>query len=79
MLYLSLADSIINYCLSSYGRTHKTSINKNFNLQYRLLKTIVPPKVKQKLNLKEKALFHYCKILNIYDKIELSIVCEAHK
>lgn len=77
-LYLSLADSIISYCLSSYGRTFTTNINKIYELQRRILKTIVPPKIKQKYTHNELGLFHYCKTLTVHDKIELCIVDEEY-
>lgn len=76
LLYLSMADSIISYGLSSYGRTYKTYLKKIFDIQIRLLKNIVPLKVKYKHKDNYEKLFQYCKVLNVYDKFKLAIISE---
>lgn len=79
LLYMSLADSIINYGISSYGRTFKTNIQSIYNIQLRMLKSIVPLKVKYKYKNNYKKLFQYCRVINVFDKIDLAIVNEYHE
>lgn len=77
MMYKSLAESIISYGLSSYGRTYKTHLDLVYKLQIRLLKQIVPYNInKYKNNCHE--LFGFCKILPIYEKIKLSLLTEEY-
>lgn len=76
LLYLSMADSIINYGLSSYGRTYKTYLRYIYNLQIRLLKTIVPLKIKYRYRDNYQKLFQYCKVMSVYDKIKVAIITE---
>jgi hypothetical protein len=75
MLYMSLAQSVIGYGLSSYGRTFKTYIDKIYRVQTSLIKTIIPNSVKKK-HLGQEELFKYCKIINIYNHIKIEIVSE---
>jgi hypothetical protein len=49
LLYLALADSVIGYALGTYGRTFKTNMEKIYNLQIRILKTIVPKHIKKNM------------------------------
>lgn len=76
LMYMSLADSVISYGLTSNGRTYKTYLNDIYNLQIRILKTIVPLKVKFKNKDNYHNLFHYCKVLSIFDKRDLAIVTQ---
>lgn len=78
MLYLALADSVISYGLSSYGRTYKTYLNNIYKLQIRLLKTIVPKKIKLKYQHDYSELFQYCHILPVQNMIKLSILKEEY-
>lgn len=77
LLYLSLADSIISYGLSSYGRTYKTNIDCIYKLQLSILKTIVPTYMKNKLK-DESSVFKYCKVMSIFKKFDMSIVLEEY-
>lgn len=76
MLYNALADSIIGYGLSSYGRTYKTYIENIYKLQLRLLKTIVPNSVKNKYKNDYSNLFKHCRIIDIYNKIKMYVICD---
>ncbi|CAH2104643.1 unnamed protein product [Euphydryas editha] len=77
-LYKSLAESIISYGLSSYGRTYKTHLNKIYTLQLRLLKEIVPINIKNKFRNDYHQLFEHCKIMPIHDKIKLTLLSEEY-
>lgn len=79
LLYMSLADSVISYGLASYGRTFKTSLNHIYNLQLRLLKAIVPAKIKYKYKNNYENLFNYCKVMNVFDKLDLAIVIQYNE
>ncbi|XP_048483281.1 uncharacterized protein LOC119692001 [Plutella xylostella] len=76
LLYLSMADSIINYGITSYGYTYKTYLKRIYNIQTRLLKTIVPLKIKYEHRNNYENLFQYCKVMSVYDKVKLAIVCD---
>lgn len=75
-LYLALADSVIDYGLSSYGRTYKTYIEDIYKLQLRILKTIVPKKIKQQFQDDDSGLFKHCQIVNVFDKVRLRVISE---
>lgn len=75
-LYVALGESIISYGLSSYGRSCKTNLNLIYQLQLRILKTIVPYKVKINHKNNYHDLFHYCKILPIHEKIQYTLLVE---
>lgn len=77
-MYKALVESTISYGLSSYGRTYKTYLDRIYNLQYRLLKQIVPNKIKDKFRNNELGLFHYCGILPIHRKVELILLQEQY-
>lgn len=75
-MYKALVESIVSYGLSSYGRTFKTYVEQIYNLQYRLLKLIVPRKIKQKYKNNPMGLFKYCEVLPIQDKIDFCLLNE---
>lgn len=75
-MYKALAESLISYGLSSYGRTFKTYIDPIKNLQKRMLKTIVPPKEYIKLKDEGRSVFNYCKIVPIHDKFCMNLLME---
>lgn len=75
-LYLALADSIISYGLSSYGRTYKTYLINIYKLQLKLLKTIVPKKTKILYENNEIGLFQHSNILPINQKVKIAILKE---
>lgn len=75
-MYKSLAESIINYGLSSYGRTFKSHLDKIYILQLRLLKEVVPLKIKIKFKNDYYELFKFCEILPIHLKIKKGLLCE---
>ncbi|CAK1585022.1 unnamed protein product [Parnassius mnemosyne] len=77
LLYKSLAESIISYGLSSYGRTSKTHLDNIFSLQLRILKKIVPIKIKDTFKDYRK-LFAFCKILPIHEKVELTLLSQYY-
>lgn len=79
LIYKALADSIISYGLSSYGRTYNSYINKIYNLQIKILKQIVPPNIKQKYKHNDNAIFKYCDVLPIQKKVKLSLILENHE
>ncbi|CAK1597320.1 unnamed protein product [Parnassius mnemosyne] len=76
LLYLALANSIINYGLSSYGRTFKTYIQEIYKIQLKILKAIVPSYVKQLYRHDDSNLFKYCNTLNVYEETKLAVICE---
>lgn len=76
LLYMAMADSIINYGISSYGRTYITYLQKIYNIQVRILKTIVPLKIKLKYRNNYDKLFQHCRIMNVFDKVKLAIALE---
>lgn len=75
-LYLSLADSIILYGISSYGRTYKTYMEQIHKLQITLLKTIVPNKIRKSHKDDNNDLFQHCKVINTYNRFRLSLLVE---
>lgn len=77
-LYLALADSIISYGLSSYGRTYKTYLINIYKLQLKLLKTIVNKRTKMLYENNEIGLFQHCNILPINQKIKIAILKEEY-
>lgn len=76
MLYYALADSIITYCLSSYGLTFKTYLDRIKQLQIRLLKYLVTKKTKLKCKPHYEKLFKICKIIPVHMKVEYLIAIE---
>jgi hypothetical protein len=76
LLYMAMADSVINYGISSYGRTYKTHLRQICNIQIRLLKAIVPLKIKHKYRHNYTKLFQYCRVLNVFDKVKLAMILE---
>lgn len=76
LLYISLAESTIAYGLSSYGRTYKSHLDKIYSLQLRLLKKIVPEKIKYKFKSDYTKLFKFCKILPLQEKVYKTLLVE---
>ncbi|KAI5646221.1 reverse transcriptase (RNA-dependent DNA polymerase) domain-containing protein [Phthorimaea operculella] len=74
-MYNALAESVISYGLSSYGRTFDTYLNEIYKLQVRILKLIVPHKIKNIL-CTESEIFSFCGVLPIKLKFRLSILKE---
>lgn len=70
MLYNSLAESYIQYGLTSYGRTYTTYLNQIYNLQLRILKKMVSNTVKQQFNDYELGLFEHCKVLPVHTQFK---------
>lgn len=69
-MYTALAESIISYGLTSYGRTFKTYLDKIYNLQIRLLKLVVPSSIKNKYRDNYAGLFKYCRVLPVQVRAE---------
>lgn len=76
MLYMSLAESILSYSLSSYGRTYKTYLDNIYKIQLSMVKTIVPNSIRNKYKHDEENLFRYCKIINVHDKFRMMLICD---
>lgn len=78
LLYSSLAESIIDYGLSSYGRTYKSHIDKIYLLQLRILKQIVPKKIKTKFQNNYSELFKFCKVIPIHERVHKILLIENY-
>lgn len=77
-MYLALAESIITYGITSYGRTFKCFIDRILNLQLRILKTILPNNIKSQLLDNKAKIFEYCKIIPIHEKIKYNVLVEQY-
>lgn len=77
-MYKTLVESIISYGLSSYGRTYKTYLEQIYNIQYRLLKLLVPLKIKIKYTEDPAGLFKYCGVLPISEKVKYNLLVENY-
>lgn len=77
-MYKALAESILSYGLSSYGRTYKTYLDQIYNIQYRLLKLIVPLKIKNKYSEDPMGLFKYCGVIPIHKKVDYTLLMEQY-
>lgn len=77
-MYNALAESIIAYGITSYGRTFKSYTEKISKLQVRLLKLIVPRKIKHQFKDNVIELFKYCKVLPIQIKLNMSLLIEQY-
>lgn len=75
-MYVAMAESIISYGITSYGRTFKTYIDKISILQIRLLKLIVPRNIKEQYKENIISIFEFCNILPIQDKVHMSLLIE---
>lgn len=78
MLYLSLADSVISYGLSTYGRSYKTYLENIHKLQLSILKTITPKNINKQYKDDYTNLFLHCKVINVFDKIKMAIITEEY-
>lgn len=76
LIYKSFCESTINYGLTSYGRTFKTYLDSIFKLQVRLLKLIVPTKIKNSSKNDETKLFKYCQTLPVYTNVNFMLLKE---
>ncbi|KAI5639343.1 reverse transcriptase (RNA-dependent DNA polymerase) domain-containing protein [Phthorimaea operculella] len=76
-LYTSLAESIVSYGLSSYGRTFKSYLDRIYNLQIRLLKLVLPFNLKNKFKT-ENEIFNFCEVLPIHYKYSLQFLKEHY-
>lgn len=75
-MYKALAESIVSYGLTSYGRTFKTYLDKIHNLQTRLLKLVVPKYVRNKYRDNYTGLFKHCKVLPVQARAEYLFLIE---
>lgn len=75
-LYKALGESIIGYGLSSYGRTYKSHLDHIYELQLRILKKIVPLKIKEKHKDDYSELFAFCGIMPIHEKVKYTLLVE---
>ena len=76
-IYLSLADSVIRYGISTYGRSFKTFIKQIYRLQLAILKVIVPIKIKEKYKEDYSKLFEYCKVMSVFNLYKIQVICEG--
>ncbi|KAI5651769.1 reverse transcriptase (RNA-dependent DNA polymerase) domain-containing protein [Phthorimaea operculella] len=76
-MYTGLAQSIILYGLSSYGRTFKTYLDQIYNIQVRILKLVVPFDVKSKVT-DDLELFQFCKVLPVQILFKIQILKEQY-
>ncbi|KAJ8721571.1 hypothetical protein PYW07_002346 [Mythimna separata] len=75
-MYVALAESIVAYGITSYGRTFKSYTERISKLQVRLLKSIVPKKIKLKCKENVIELFKYCKVLPVQTRFNMAILIE---
>lgn len=78
-VYYTLAESIISYGVSSYGRTFKSYLDQIKLIQIRFLKLLVDKQVKENCKGDYLVLFKLCKILPIHDKVSLMIALEEYR
>ncbi|KAI5639565.1 reverse transcriptase (RNA-dependent DNA polymerase) domain-containing protein [Phthorimaea operculella] len=74
-MYNALAESIITYGLSSYGRTFRSYLDDIYKLQVRLLKLVVPFNFKIRI-WDEAELFTYCKVLPVHLNFKFQMLKE---
>lgn len=74
MLYNSLAESYIQYGLCSYGLTYETYLNKIYDLQIRILKNIVPNKIRRQYGEDPTGLFKHCKVLPVHSQVKFVLL-----
>lgn len=75
-LYKALGETIIQYGLGSYGRTCKTHLDPIYRLQLRILKAIVPPKIKTRYQDNHNELFHHCAVLPIHSQVKYMLITD---
>lgn len=78
MMYNALAESYIQYGLSSYGRTYKTYLDTIYRLQLRILKNIVSNNIKKNLSNNDIELFKHCKILPVHMQVKFVLLKEQY-
>lgn len=76
MLYNSLAQSYIQYGLSSYGRTYSTYLNQIYRLQLKILKIIVSTQIKIQFQNDDIGLFRHCKTLPVHTQFKFNLLKE---
>lgn len=76
LVYNSLAESYIQYGLSSYGRTYATYLNQIYKLQIKILKNIVSTKIRLQFKDDDMGLFKHCNVLPIEIQFMHSILKE---
>ncbi|KAG7312056.1 hypothetical protein JYU34_001502 [Plutella xylostella] len=75
-IYKSLAESLIFYGLTSYGRTFNTYLDRIYALQLRILKMLVPPKIKEQFKDDTEGLFQHCKVLPVHSNVHYALLKE---
>lgn len=78
MVYYALADSVLSYGLSIYGRTFMTYKKEIKCIQTRLIKYLVSKKIKTLCNKDYEKLYPICKILPIDLKVKFLIAMEHY-
>lgn len=79
LLYMALADSVISYGISSYGRTFATYLHDIYKLQRKMLKIIVPRYIKKRFENDDRGLFGYCRVINVYDRVKFNLLTEENR
>ncbi|KAG7296944.1 hypothetical protein JYU34_019847 [Plutella xylostella] len=77
-VYYALVESLIDYGLTSYGRTFKSYLDEIKNLQVRFLKLLVNNKTKERYRGDFNALFSHCKILPVHEKAQCLIAAQYY-
>lgn len=75
-LYKALVEPVVDYGLSSYGRTFKSYLEPLLNLQTRIIKNIVGPKIKNKFRENCNGLFKHCGVLPVDLKFKYVLLKE---
>lgn len=75
-MYTALAESIITYGITSYGRTFKTYLDQIYNLQLRILKLILPKSLKIQFQDNYYNIFKHCNIIPVHEKVNMSLLIE---
>jgi hypothetical protein len=78
VVYYALADSVIGYGLSVYGRTFQTYLDEIKKLQIRSMKYLVSKKTKNNLRGDYDRLYKICKILPIHQRVQYMIAVENY-
>lgn len=77
-LYNSLAESYIQYGISSYGRTYNTYLNSIYKLQLKILKLIVSNGIREKFRHDDTGLFKHCKVLPVQVRFKYNLLKENY-
>ncbi|XP_045450960.1 uncharacterized protein LOC123659836 [Melitaea cinxia] len=76
LIYNAFITSVLSYGLSNYGRTYRTYLNSIRRLQIRIIKNIVPPKIKMDCANNDNLLFKICKTLPVHDLVNFNLLKE---